>query len=506
MNRKEKLILVKKAAANVARGGATALTALIVPPFVTRLISPEVFGAWSLVLQLSAYITYLDFGIQTAVGRFVAHANESGDTEHRNRIASTSLAGLCIAGILGLAGIIGVAIFLPHIFRQMPANVVDDTKMALILVGGSLAVGVPASVFNGIFVGLQRNEVPAFIIAGSRLISAFGLIFVVRNGGSLVSMGAVVALVNVASYVVQYWMYRTLAGETRLDLRLVSANTGRELADYCLSLTVWSFAMLLIAGLDLALVGVFQFQEIAYYAVAISLVTFLSGLQNAIFSALISPAAVLNARGDAIGLGHTVVSATRYGMFLLLVLGLPLILFARPVLSIWVGPAYADHAAVLQVLVIANIIRLSAAPYAATLIGTGQQRLVILTPLVEGFSNLFASVAGGIFYGALGVALGTLFGALMGVGGNLVYNMRRTVGVECGIPQYLRDGLLRPVICAFPLITFAILMQVGLTLARGAVYVCLLVVLVVTGIVVWQWGLVDSEREKVRSWRLVLQV
>jgi O-antigen/teichoic acid export membrane protein len=506
MNRKEQRVLVKNAAVNVARGGATALTALILPPFITRLISPEAFGAWALVLQLSAYVSNLDFGIQTAVGRFVAQAGERGDTEHRDRIASTSFAALSIAGLLAITGIAGAVVLLPRIFRQMPANIVGDSKLALLLVGSSLAIGLPVSVFNGVFVGLQRNEIPASIIAGSRVVSALGLILVVRHGGSLVSMGATVALINLASYAIQYWVYRRLSGGTRLARRLVSASTGRELVEYCFSLTVWSFAMLLVSGLDLALVGIFQFEAVGYYAVALSLVTFLSGLQNAIFSALISPTAVLHARGDARGLGQTVISATRYGMFLLLAVGLPLILFARGVLSIWVGPPYAAHASVLQVLAIASIIRLSAAPYAATLIGAGQQRLVVVTPLVEGFSNLFASIVGGLLYGAMGVALGTLIGALMGVAGNFLYNMRRTLSVECEISEYLRDGLLRPVICAFPLVTFALLMRTGIAVAPVAVCVCLSAALVITGFVVWQWGLIDSERKKVRSWRLVLQV
>jgi GDP-mannose 4,6 dehydratase len=47
------------------------------------------------------------------------------------------------------------------IFRQMPEPLVGSARLALLLVAISLAIGLPASVFNGIFVGLQRNEIPA---------------------------------------------------------------------------------------------------------------------------------------------------------------------------------------------------------------------------------------------------------------------------------------------------------------------------------------------------------
>ena len=136
MYKKEKLILVKNAIANVIRGGATALVAIALPPFLTRLMSPSAFGAWVLILQLSAFVGYLDFGIQTAVGRFVAHANERGDTEHRDRIVNTSLAVLsltCLVCILAtaIAAFLqaqGTEITFDQLLQQAGANTRDALK------------------------------------------------------------------------------------------------------------------------------------------------------------------------------------------------------------------------------------------------------------------------------------------------------------------------------------------------------------------------------------------
>jgi len=501
MDRNEKIVLARNAISNVARGGAASLVAVLLPPFLTRLMSPEGFGVWSLVLQLSAYVGYLDFGIQTAVGRFVAHANERGDTECRNGIASTALAVLIAAGTMGLAGIAIAAVVLPNIFRQLPGGLVGDARAALLLVGCSLAVGLPASVFTGIFVGLQRYEVPAAIIGGSRVVSAILVVFVVSRGGSLARMGMAVAGVNLVSYFLQYAMYRRLAPTVRLSAHLISLETGRQLFRYCLSLSVWTSATLLITGLDVLLVAYFQFEAVPYYAVAATLVTFLAGLQNAVFGVMIPSTAVQHARGDWKELGRTMVTATRYGSFLLLITGLPLILAAREILSLWMGPAYAVHGVrVLQILAAANVIRLLNVPYVMALIGTGQQRLVVVTPLLEGFSNLLVSLIAGFMYGALGVAVGTLVGSLAGMAGNLVYNMRRTVGVEFRISDYLRDGLLRPAICALPPIVSVVLLQSRTESALLIRYVVLAAALTATAILVWRLGLIGQEREKLRLW------
>ena len=493
MKPREKWVVVKNAFANVIRGSAIALVAILLPPFLTRWMSPDAFGAWSLVLQLSAFVGYLDFGIQTAIGRFVAHAGETGDMGYRDRMVSTSMLVLVSAGIFGVLGSVGLAVFMPHLFHSMPAQLLSDSRWAVVLVGTSLAVGLPFSVFNGIFVGLQRYEIPAMVIGISRLINAAVLILIVKRGGNLTTMAAGMAGVNLVSYGLQYVLYRCFGSRVQFSRRTVSRKACRELFDYSFSLSVWSFATLLVTGLDIALVGVFDFRSVAYYTAAATLITFILGLQNAIFTAMIPAAAVLEARNDTVGLGRILLSTTRYGMFLLLASGVPLLIATRPILSLWVGSDYANHAGmILKVLVAANIIRLSAVPYAMLLIGTGQQRLVTVSPLIEGFSNLAVSVAAGLVFGAIGVATGTLVGSAIGILCNFVLNLPRSTRITVSRVTYFKEGYLRPLVCVFP---FVFLFRLQAFFSSWTESTAL--VTIVALIVLWTFGLSSSERAEV---------
>lgn len=457
MRLSDKLILIKNATANVARGSSAAIVAIVLPPFLTRLMSPDAYGAWALILQVSAYIGYLDFGIQTAVGRFVAYAEEKRETGLRDSIVSTSLVVLMAAGLLGLGGVAVGSVMLPRLFPQMSLSLAIDTRLALVIVGSSLAVGLPASVANGIFVGLQRFEIPALIIGGSKLLGAVCLVIVVQRGGGLVDMAVATALVNLGSYVIQVIACRYIVPWAEISFRSISLSSVYELFQYCKSLTVWSFATLLVTGLDTIIVGRFDFHSVAYYAVAATLITFIVGLQNAIFSVLIPKAAVLGAQGRPGELGNLLASTTRIGMFVLLASGLPLLIVPDAIVKAWIGPVYATNTfMILRVLVIANIIRLSAVPYAMLLIGTGQQKLVIISPLLEGGSNLIASVIAGARMGAIGVALGTLIGAIVGILCNFIYNMPRTKGIAIELSTYFRDGIIRPGFCFAPLIVLLV--------------------------------------------------
>lgn len=500
--RHEKLLVLKNAGSNVMRGGASAAVALLLPPFLTRSMSPEAFGAWSLVLQLSAYVSYLDFGIQTAIARFVAHCTETRDAEHRDRIVSTALACLAGSGFIAFVGLSLLALLLPWIFHHLQPGMVFDVRVALLLVGGSLCIGLPASVFTGIFVGLQRNELPAAVIGGSRLVGALLLVLVVRNGGGIAAMAIVLSLANLSSYAIQYVIYRRVASSFNPTMRIswhgVSRDAARELFDYCFSLTIWGIGLLLVTGLDLTIVGIYRFSQVAYYAVAATAVTFLAGLFGAIFGAMASTAAVVHARGNRAELGRLVIVTTRLGMILLLGTGLPLILFAPWVLRVWVGPDYARHTTVLlQVLVAANVIRICVTPYVLAMIGSGEQRRVILIPLLEGITNLIFSVVLAHYYGALGVALGTLIGAVVGVTGNIFYNMRRTREIQFSIREYVQDSLLRPTLCFAPFVISTYLWHILPSASLRSA--CVTAGTLATILLFWQIALTPGERRRVGS-------
>ena len=277
--------------------------------------------------------------------------------------------------------------------------------------------------------------------------------------------------------------------------------------DYCLSLSIWSFAMLLVSGLDVALVGYFDFEKVAYYSVAATLIVFLCGVQNALFNAMIPSTAVMQARGNSAQLGQLVITATRYGSFILLLMGLPLILAAKGLLTtLWVGPKYA-----VEGTNSASANRSEHRSVDRCTLRDGPNRDRTTTACNDKSSsgrnsNLIASVIGGLFLGAIGVALGTLVGGIVGVLGNFVYNMPRTIGINLRFVDYLRDGLLRPAVCALPVITFGSILGWSHWFSRLSSALGIVATLLVTAYLVWHWGLTGSERAKLSTGRLVPQV
>ncbi len=495
-----KRTVIKNASANLLRLVGSGIVALLLPPFLVRMLPKDVYGAWALLLQLTLYVGYLDFGIQTAVARFVAHTTELGDFEQRDGIVSTALVMLSGAAILGVLLTIVLVLRLPEIFSQMPQAISHPAKIALVFMGVSFAIALPVSVIHALFMGLQRNEIPAALVIANKLALALFTIVVVLKRAGLAAMGAAVALANLFSYLAAVIAWRAWGNKVSIRLALVTRAYTRQIGGYSATLVIWMVSMLMVSGLDLSIVGIFDYHATAYYAVAASLTTFLAQAQGALFAALLPASAVLGARGDARRLGTMLVSSTRYGMLILLAMALPLLVAGHLIIRVWAGADYAQHSTlILQVLVVANVIRLCALPYSTLLLGTGQQSKVIISPLAEGITNLVASVAGAYLLGAIGVAIGTLIGSFVSVGLHLFYNMPRTALIYIDRRRLVNESLLRPALCAAPFAALLLLRSVSPDL-RGETQASLIIVATLgAALLFWNYGLVGAERQKLAS-------
>src|SRR5581483_12465590 len=120
--------LAKNAIANLGRGSAAAMVALLLPPILIRHMSPAGYAAWVLALQVVAYVAYLDFGLQTAVGRYIAFANEKKDAAWRDGIFSTAFAGLTLAAFVGMLALLAMGIATRRLFPDVPVNLVAPMR------------------------------------------------------------------------------------------------------------------------------------------------------------------------------------------------------------------------------------------------------------------------------------------------------------------------------------------------------------------------------------------
>jgi len=490
-------LLVKNSAANIAAGVANALLAVVLPPVLVRhLTSPE-FSTWSVVLQLAAVVFVFQLGVQVAVGRYVAYCTARGDTDFRREIVSTAFAGMWLSAVLALIVVAAMSALLPQWFPGMPEALRGDAQIALLVIGTSLALGLPASVAAGVYSGLQRNDVPAIVVVVSRIAVAIALIVLAIRGFGLIAMAAAYGMLIGGAALCQLWMLSARHPEFSFRRAAVTRHAAREIADYCFSLTIWSVAMLVISGLDAVIAGRFDFGWAAYFGVAASAVALVVGLQSAMLQPLIAIAAQLHSEGHKQRLGSLLIDASRLNTLVFLTAIAPLFVAGEWVTRLWVGDVMAPQLLpIVQVLLLGVLLRQTLAPFATILLGTGEQRLIILPPIYEAVTKLAASIGLGLWLGAIGIALGTLVGSVVCVATNLCLAFPRVKGINVEPMPFLLRAIGQPLMLYVPVLALP-LFAASVTDANG--FVLRVALVMITGL-----GVTFAALASLRRMRTVL--
>jgi O-antigen/teichoic acid export membrane protein len=493
----DKRRILQGSASNLTRVILGMLISLVLPHFLVHHMGTAEYSAWVLILQLSAYVNFLDLGLQTAIGKFVAEYHAAGNASAARKTVSTAFTVMLGAALLGALAIFGMVWQVPRIFAQMPGALVADLRSGLLAVGMSVAFALPFGVFLATFTGLQEYGFPTVLIAASRIVSTIGLITLLLMHGSLVQMALLMAACNIATALLQFAGWKRYASN-RIGFELFGFDkrTSSRLLEYCGILTIWTIGSLLISGIDTAIVGHFDYKNTGYYAIASSATNFMLLLVSNLMGPLLPAISSLQVERTPREFGGVLVTATRLSTALLCMLGIPLLFLGFPLLRIWVGVQYASHALVyLEVLVAANIVRQLAYPYALMVVGLGQQRFATVSPVLEAIVNLVFSILLARRYGAIGVAIGTLIGAFAGVIAHLVVSMPRTqVAVAVERLRLVREGVARPLLSFLPLL---LCLPFWRRLSMLPVPVPLLALWVAaTGSILWWIGLAPNDRRQ----------
>lgn len=437
---------------SIGRLFASTAVALLLPAYLTHKLPVKTYSAWVLILQMSAYVGYLEFGVQIGISKYVAEFEARKDSRGSSMRASAGLALMLCASVLGVLLTLILAWYVPRIFHEMPATLYRDVRLSLIFVGISLSFGLLCSIFSSVFLGLQRYAVPTILSLINRILFTAAVLTAVFFQRSLAVMGAVVAIVNIVTGILQFEAWRRFAHHVQLTLRDLDFSIVKKLLSYCSTLAIFTAGMLCVTGLDVTIVGRYDFGQTAFYSIATLPASFAVSIMGAALAPLLPTASALSVHRSPLQMGNLLSRVTRYSSVLLVGSGLPLLVAGYWILRIWVGQSYAVHTLpYLRILVLANVLRSACLPYASMLVATNSQRVAIAGAIAEAVVNVTGSVYLARHIGAIGVAYGTLIGSFVSVGMHFGINMHYTYSkFAVSRTRLFLNGIARPSLIAVP--------------------------------------------------------
>jgi O-antigen/teichoic acid export membrane protein len=337
-------------------------------------------------------------------------------------------------------------------FPKVPPELHSAARLALVLLCLSTIVSFLAAAVQSYWVGLQEAARIARTSILFRFVGVGALIAAAVWTQDPVAMASFIVATQVLVLGVQF---REVTKHAGIRGTTATAAPAAEYARAVKPLIVWSLALLLINGVDVTIIAQLDFAAVGAYGIAITVASLYASILAALAASLVPAGAAISVSNRSHS-GDLLIQATKWHVLCAIALGLFLVACARPLLRLWVGPAYVeDVVPIMQVLILAQALRMSTLCYANMLIATGAHEKVMLSPVVEALTNVSSSIALGVAYGPIGVAWGTVAGAVVAIAANLLYNMPRHP--EFAVPRlrYFTQGLVAPLIYSIPLFLFA---------------------------------------------------
>lgn len=443
--------LARNAIANLLRLGASWLAVLLVPPVLVRSLTHSQYSTWMLVLQLTAYSTIFDGALQMSVSRFVARAFWAKNWDSLGETLSSITVLFTIASAVVLGGIVVLALVMGDFFHSIPAPLLGEAKMALVIVGGALALVFPGSALAGLSLGMEKNKINAIAGSVARLVGAGGTVWAAFHHQGLVRMAMWVALGTFLQPGIYFFWTVREGMWSFFRVRLVRLQRAREFMGFCSAALVSQVGTLLITGLDVPIVAAWDFAATGFYAIAAMVSSMLTVPYGAVLSTLIPMLSSRTTDESAESMGRVLFRTTRLSTALLLWIGVPLMIGMPLFLRLWVGADYAAHTLILgEILVAAQLVRMTVLPYCMIGFTAGEQKKMLVSPGVEAVVNVVLSVLLVRPMGATGVAVGTLIGAFVGIGLHFWNSMAYTRSMAFRKRDLLFHGILQPVAWALP--------------------------------------------------------
>src|SRR5712692_5158555 len=325
---------------SIAEYIAQPLSMLVAAPFLVHKLGLEQYGIWMLVSAILGSMGILSTGFGDATVKYVsAYRGQNNPTGVERTIRATLTINTLLGGLFGLMVWIAAPYAVGHIFKIEP-----DFHAASIQAIRISAVILLVRSIESVFVSTLR----AFECYGPPVkLNVFLRSIVVVSAVVLSALGRGVTAIMVATL---FWSALILAFQALAARRVVGPlnpfpTFAREALAEVFSFGCFSWLQALAAvGFSYAdrflVAAMLGTAPVAIYVLCVQAAQPIHGLASAAFNFVFPHISSRHEAGEIHGLRRVFRLALLSSMGLSLVLALPLVLFAKPLLTLWMGATF----------------------------------------------------------------------------------------------------------------------------------------------------------------------
>jgi len=377
-------ILARNTVLNIIGQVVPLLVGFATTPYVIRHLGPDRFGILSLAWMVVGYFALFDLGIGPATTKFVAELLGKGDVEKLPAVVWTALATQSTMGLV--AGVLLAAsspALVNHVFKMPPA-LRSDARWVFLILAVSFPINFASGSLRGVLAAFQRfdlaNAIGVPATALWYLIPAAALAFGLDLPGIVLLLVISRVMALGAHFLFCQRLCPALARDRAFNRSLVGPLLG-----FGGWVTLSAAINPILGYLERFLIGaLIAVAAVGFYTPPYMISSRLAIIPGSLTAALFPAFSASAGRGDGAWIKNALLRSLKC---LILIVGpavLLLIFFARPFLTLWLGPKFAaEGTLVLQILAAGALVNSLAYVPLSLLQGVGRPDLAAKVYLLE---------------------------------------------------------------------------------------------------------------------------
>lgn len=397
--------------------GINIVTGLLYTPWMVHKIGQSNYGLYTLATSLIA-IFMLDFGLGSAVSRFVSKYRAEGNQGAINKIVSVIYKlYFAIDGVI-LVVLVGLYFFLDIIYVKLTPEELEIFKVLYLMVAGFNLISFPLSPLNGVL-----NAYEKFIQL--KLCDVFNKLFtVVLVLIALTASANVVTVVgaNVTSGIITL-IIKMIIVKKQLPIKLDLKGKGdkatyKNLFGFTLWTTVISLMQRFTHSFAPSVLGMTSSSiEIAVYSPAVVLEGYFYLFATAVNGLFLPRISRFIAEKKEDKILDLMIKVGKYQITVLGLIFVGFICVGKNFMNLWMGPEYAKSYYCTILLILPSLIGCSNQIANTTVVAKNLVKYQAKCMMVTGVLGLALSYVLSIYFGSVGVCIGTAVTSIV----NIIY-------------------------------------------------------------------------------------
>ncbi len=196
--------VAKSAMWNLLGRAGPLLVAVFITPYLVRDLGPSRWGVFTIALSLVGIFSIFDFGIGRSLTRTISELLVDGEAGRAATLARSGIAALTVLGTLGGLGMAAVARLWVDRGLHIPADIHDEVLHALYVLCLSAPVVLLCSALWGVIAAFQRFRAANLVNIPVMAMYYIGPLIVLHFFNSLVAVIAVLVACRVVT-TLAYW-------------------------------------------------------------------------------------------------------------------------------------------------------------------------------------------------------------------------------------------------------------------------------------------------------------